>query len=50
MYAANDTGRYIYIYIYSDRCKKNEYELWEIYGSVKFEEEKRERREDTYTD
>jgi hypothetical protein len=24
--------------------------LWEIYGSVKFEEKKRERREDTYID
>jgi hypothetical protein len=30
--------------------KKKKRGLWEIYGSVKFEEEKRQRREDTYTD
>jgi hypothetical protein len=29
------------------KCERG---LWEIYGSVKFEEEKRQRREDTYTD
>jgi hypothetical protein len=30
--------------------KGDEKGLWEIYGSVKFEEDKRQRREDTYTD
>jgi hypothetical protein len=29
------------------KCERG---LWEIYGSVKFEEEKRQRREATYID
>jgi hypothetical protein len=31
-------------------ARKEKRGLWEIYGSVKFEEKKRQRREDTYTD
>jgi hypothetical protein len=30
--------------------KEKQRGLWEIYGFVKFEEEKRQRREDTYID
>jgi hypothetical protein len=31
-------------------ARKMNIKLWEIYVSVKFEEEKRQRREDTYID
>jgi hypothetical protein len=43
---ADDIGRYIK-WMLQEKKKKG---LWEIYGSVKVEEEKRQRREDTYTD